>query len=175
MLPPYPAMTPRIRFLFVRPAFCLGLPSDSPSRETPLPSASTSPYRACRGLSPPSHPEAPPPGTAPIKALRAVPGAQQKAPSRRCTGLGSWRAYRARSSRRGSRLPRPLTPPGKRIRTTAVPVPHYRAELRSAEFARLCALSASTVFGLPARHTVIESPPGRLLLVHIREWSTIHS
>ena len=79
------------------------------------------------------------------------------------------------SSRRGSRLPRPLTPPGKRIRTTAVPVPHYRAELRSAEFARLCALSASTVFGLPARHTVIESPPGRLLLVHIREWSTIHS
>lgn len=81
----------------------------------------------------------------------------------------------AESSRRGSRLPRPLTPPGKRIRTTAVPVPHYRAELRSAEFARLCALSASTVFGLPARHTVIESPPGRLLLVHIREWSTIHS
>jgi len=39
LLPPYPTMTPRIRFLFVRPAFCLGLPSDSPSRETPLPSA----------------------------------------------------------------------------------------------------------------------------------------
>ncbi|MGQ7253277.1 hypothetical protein, partial [Vreelandella titanicae] len=45
---------------------------------TPLPSASTSPCRACRGLSPPSHPEAPPPGTAPVKALRAMPGALQK-------------------------------------------------------------------------------------------------
>src|SRR5690554_727341 len=60
-------MPPRIRFLFVRPAFCLGLPSDSPSRETPLPSASTPPCRACRGLSPPSHPEAPPSGTAPVR------------------------------------------------------------------------------------------------------------
>lgn len=43
-----------IRFLFVRPAFCLGLPSDSQSPATPLPSANTSPCRVCRGLSPPS-------------------------------------------------------------------------------------------------------------------------
>ena len=50
----YPAMPPRIRFLFVRPAFCLGLPSDSQSPATPLPSANTSPCRVCRGLSPPS-------------------------------------------------------------------------------------------------------------------------
>jgi hypothetical protein len=35
-----------IRFLFVRPAFCLGLPSDSQSPAIPLPSANTSP---CRG------------------------------------------------------------------------------------------------------------------------------
>ena len=45
-----------IRFLFVRPAFCLGLPSDSQSPATPLPSANTSPCRVCRGLSPPSRP-----------------------------------------------------------------------------------------------------------------------
>jgi hypothetical protein len=43
-----------IRFLFVRPAFCLGLPSDSQSPATPLPLANTSPCRVCRGLSPPS-------------------------------------------------------------------------------------------------------------------------
>ena len=45
-----------IRFLFVRPAFCLGLPSDSQSPATPLPSANTSPCRVCRGLAPPSRP-----------------------------------------------------------------------------------------------------------------------
>ena len=45
-----------IRFLFVRPAFCLGLPSDSQSPATPLPLANTSPCRVCRGLSPPSRP-----------------------------------------------------------------------------------------------------------------------
>lgn len=45
-----------IRFLFVRPAFCLGLPSDSQSPTTPLPLANTSPCRVCRGLSPPSRP-----------------------------------------------------------------------------------------------------------------------
>jgi len=48
----YPAMPPHIRFLFVRPAFCLGLPSDSQSPAKPLPLASTSPCRVCRGLSP---------------------------------------------------------------------------------------------------------------------------
>ena len=35
-LPPCPLMPPRIQFLFVRPAFCLRLPSDSTSRQTPL-------------------------------------------------------------------------------------------------------------------------------------------
>jgi hypothetical protein len=44
-----------IRFLFVRPTVCLGLPSDSQSPATPLPLANTSPCRVCRGLSPPSH------------------------------------------------------------------------------------------------------------------------
>ena len=34
----HPALTPRMRFLFVEPAFCLRLPSDSTSRRTPLPS-----------------------------------------------------------------------------------------------------------------------------------------
>ena len=52
--PAHPNASPRIRFLFVRPAFCLGLPSDSQSPTTPLPSANTSPCRVCRGLSPPS-------------------------------------------------------------------------------------------------------------------------
>src|SRR5690554_499114 len=80
-------MPPRIRFLFVRPVFCLGLPSDSPSRETPLPSASTSPCRACRGLSPPSHPEAPPSGTAPVR--RCAPCLAHRANQRAAlAGLG---------------------------------------------------------------------------------------
>ena len=48
------------RFLFVRPAFCLRLasgrhPEISPRGEHPCRSASTSPCRVCRGLSPPSH------------------------------------------------------------------------------------------------------------------------
>jgi hypothetical protein len=51
---PCPNASPRIRFLFVRPALCLGLPPDSQSPATPLPPANTSPCRACRGLSPPS-------------------------------------------------------------------------------------------------------------------------
>ena len=34
--PPYPILTPLIRFLFVRPVLCLQLPSDSASRQTPL-------------------------------------------------------------------------------------------------------------------------------------------
>ncbi|WP_372436666.1 recombinase family protein [Pseudomonas veronii] len=59
-----------IRFLFVRPAFCLGLPSDSQSPATPLPPANTSPCRVCRGLSPPSHQLG-----APKKRPRRIPGA----------------------------------------------------------------------------------------------------
>ncbi len=35
--PAHPATPPHIRFLFVRPALCLRLPSDSASRWTPLP------------------------------------------------------------------------------------------------------------------------------------------
>jgi len=35
-LPPHPVATPRMRFLFVGPALCLQLPSDSISRWTPL-------------------------------------------------------------------------------------------------------------------------------------------
>jgi len=37
-LPSHPALAPRMRFLFVGPAFCLRLPPDSISRWTPLPS-----------------------------------------------------------------------------------------------------------------------------------------
>jgi hypothetical protein len=51
---PRPNASPHIRFLFVRPALCLGLPSDSQSPAKPLPLANTSPCRVCRGLSPPS-------------------------------------------------------------------------------------------------------------------------
>src|SRR5882672_6258877 len=43
-----------IRFLFVAPALCFRLPSDSRSPEKPLPSANTCPCRLCRGLSPPN-------------------------------------------------------------------------------------------------------------------------
>ena len=46
---------PHIWFLFIRPGLCLGLPSDSTSRWTPLPSASGSHYHAHSGLSPPSY------------------------------------------------------------------------------------------------------------------------
>jgi hypothetical protein len=47
-----PHGTASIRFLFVAPALCFRLPSDSQSPETPLPSANTCPCRLCRGLSP---------------------------------------------------------------------------------------------------------------------------
>lgn len=47
--------TPYIQFLFVRPRFCLRLPSDSASRRTPLPLANSSYCQACSGLSPPSY------------------------------------------------------------------------------------------------------------------------
>src|SRR5690606_32130107 len=53
-LPAHPAVTPLIRFLFVAPALCFRLPSDLQSPGEPLPSANTSPCRACGGLSPPS-------------------------------------------------------------------------------------------------------------------------
>jgi hypothetical protein len=43
-----------IRFLFVAPALCFRLPSDSRSPGKPLPSANTCPCRPCRGLSPPN-------------------------------------------------------------------------------------------------------------------------
>ena len=45
---------PLMQFLFVRPRFCLRLPSDSVSRRTPLPSANSSYCQVCSGLSPPS-------------------------------------------------------------------------------------------------------------------------
>ena len=51
---PHPNVPPRIRFLFVRPAFCLGLPPDVRSPETHSPLANSSPCRVSRGLSPPS-------------------------------------------------------------------------------------------------------------------------
>src|SRR5690606_20847557 len=51
---PHPNVSPRIRFLFVRPAFCFRLPPDVQSPETPLPSANPSPCRVDRGLTPPS-------------------------------------------------------------------------------------------------------------------------
>ena len=44
---------PFMQFLFVRPRLCFGLPSDSASRRTPLPSANSSYCHACSGLSPP--------------------------------------------------------------------------------------------------------------------------
>ena len=53
-----------IRFLFVRPALCLGLPSDPQSPGEPLPLANTSPCRVCKGLAPSSE--------------CALPGAPQK-------------------------------------------------------------------------------------------------
>ena len=46
--------TPYIQFLFVRPRFCLRLPSDSISRWTPLSLANSSYCQVCSGLSPPS-------------------------------------------------------------------------------------------------------------------------
>ena len=67
-----------IRFLFVRPAFCLGLPSDSRSPATPLPLANTSPCRVCRGLSPPSHQRGHHSQAGCACAQRAMPGAREK-------------------------------------------------------------------------------------------------
>ena len=42
---------PYMQSLFVRPRLCFGLPSDSASRRTPLPSANSSYCHACSGLS----------------------------------------------------------------------------------------------------------------------------
>ena len=44
---------PYMQSLFVRPRLCFGLPSDSASRRTLLPSANSSYCHACSGLSPP--------------------------------------------------------------------------------------------------------------------------
>jgi len=68
-----------IRFLFVAPALCFRLPSDLQSPGEPLPSANTSPCRACRGLSPPSE--------------CALPGAQKENPGPGGQGftLEAWR------------------------------------------------------------------------------------
>ena len=44
---------PYMQFLFVRPRLCFGLPSDSASQRTPLPSTYSSYCQACSGLSPP--------------------------------------------------------------------------------------------------------------------------
>ena len=77
----YPVLLPRMRFLFVGPVFCLPLPSDSTSRWTPLRSANRSPCRVGSGLSPPSLSATTTcTETAPIKALRAMPGAPKKSP-----------------------------------------------------------------------------------------------
>ena len=44
---------PCMQFLFIRPRFWFGLPSNSASRRTPLSSANSSYCHACSGLSPP--------------------------------------------------------------------------------------------------------------------------
>jgi hypothetical protein len=58
-VPPRPGCTtPHIRFLFIAPYLCGGLPSDPASRRRPCPFASPSVLRYCylgRGLSPPSY------------------------------------------------------------------------------------------------------------------------
>jgi hypothetical protein len=77
-LTPYAAY---IRFLFVRPAFCLGLPSVSQSPATPLPTANTSPCRVCRGLSPPSRQRGHHSQAGCANAQRAMPGAPTKSPA----------------------------------------------------------------------------------------------
>ena len=51
-MPSHPTRLPCMRFLFVRPVFCLRLPADSVSQRTPLSLANSSPYRVCQGLSP---------------------------------------------------------------------------------------------------------------------------
>ena len=80
-----------IRFLFVRPAFCLGLPSDSQSPATPLPLANTSPCRVCRGLSPPSHLLDHHSQAGCANAQRAMPGAHKKSQSHQF--LAGWLFY----------------------------------------------------------------------------------
>src|SRR5690606_37056328 len=75
-----PRSAASIRFLCVAPALCFRLPSDLRSPGEPLPSANTSPYRACRGLSPPSR--------------CALPGAQKKAATLFGLRLFALRAWR---------------------------------------------------------------------------------
>jgi hypothetical protein len=61
-----------IRFLFVAPALCFRLPSDSRSPGKPLPSANTCPCRLCRGLPPPN--ECALPGAPEKRAARSPRG-----------------------------------------------------------------------------------------------------
>jgi hypothetical protein len=63
-LPPYPKYKPRMRFLFVRPAFCLRLPSHIASQQCTCRLANDSPYRAHRRLS--------------LLSVCALPGAQKE-------------------------------------------------------------------------------------------------
>ncbi len=59
--------------------FACGFLQIPPRDGHPCRPASGSPYRAHRGLAPPSHPASPTcTGTAPVKALRAMPGALKK-------------------------------------------------------------------------------------------------
>jgi len=64
--------------VFKREPLHLGLPSDSQSPATPLPSANTSPRRVCRGLSPPSHQRGHHSQAGCAYAQRAMPGAPKK-------------------------------------------------------------------------------------------------
>ncbi|PRG63398.1 hypothetical protein C6T64_28580 [Burkholderia cenocepacia] len=91
-----------IRFLFVRPALCLGLPPDPQSPGEPLPLANTSPCRVCRGLSPPS--ECALPG-APMKKGR--PRAPFVHPDRSLAAVVSWSANCASADTRSGRRSRP--------------------------------------------------------------------
>jgi hypothetical protein len=63
--------------------FAFGFLQIPPRGGHPCRSASGSPCRAHRGLTPPSHPVTTTcTGTAPVKALRAMPGARKKKPAR---------------------------------------------------------------------------------------------
>jgi hypothetical protein len=87
--------TPRIRFLFIAPRFCLGLPPDPASRRRPCPSAN---LRLCvhlvSGLAPDS--------------LRAMPGTHRDREKPHGSPLPHHRAYGSRTRRFG-RLSQPAT------------------------------------------------------------------
>jgi hypothetical protein len=89
--------TPRIRFLFIAPRFCLGLPPDPASRRRPCPSAN---LRLCvhlvSGLAPDS--------------LRAMPGTHRDREKPHGSPLPHHRADGSRTRRFG-RLSRPVESP----------------------------------------------------------------